>query len=76
MAMERDIITRNKAIRMKRTYKYNNQVTVISVFNIEVHPLTTILAPLFNSQIKKALQNGRVVAGCNTSVKNDIMRVY
>ena len=57
-------------------YKHNNQLTLISVFDIEAHPPTIILVPLFNSHIKEALINGRAIAGYNTSVKNNIMGVY
>ena len=57
-------------------YKYNNQLTLISVFNIEAHPLTTILALPFNSHMKEALINRKAVAGCNALVKNDVIGAY
>ena len=57
-------------------YKYSNQIVIISIIEIEVFLPTLYLAPLFNKQIKQVLREGKVVAGCNTSVKNNIMGAY
>ena len=43
---------------------------------IEVFPPTQYLTPLFNEQIKQVLREGRVVAGCDTSVKNNMIGAY
>ena len=59
-----------------KRFKYNNQITVISAFEIEATLPTLYLTPSFNEQIKVALQEGRAVAGCDASVKNDIIGAY
>ena len=49
---------------------------MISTFEIEATPPTLYLTPLFNEQIKVILWEGRAVAGCDVSVKNDMMGAY
>ena len=61
---------------VRRTFWHNNQVIIISIFEIEA-TLPTILRVLpFNVQIKQVLSTGRAVAGCDASVKNNVMGVY
>ena len=61
---------------IRRRHKHNNQISVISTFNVEATPPTKILAPPFNDHIKRIIETGNAVAGCNISVKNNIMGAY
>ena len=54
----------------------NNQITVLSIFKIEAYPLTIQRPPHLNQNILSEIQNGKVVAACNTSVKNGKIGVY
>ena len=59
-----------------RTLRHNNQVTIISIFEIEATLPTILRVLLFNVQIKQVLSTGRAVARCDASVKNDMMGAY
>ena len=61
---------------MERTYKHNNQVIVISTFEVEANLPLTILSPPFNNQLKEAIEAGEAVAGCDALVKDDMMEAY
>ena len=49
-------------------FRYNNQIIIISAFKIEATLPNKYLAPPFNEQIKIALQEGKVITGCDASV--------
>ena len=56
-----------------RRFRHNNQIIIISTFEIEATPPNEYLASTFNEQIKIALQEGKVIAEYNASVKNNMM---
>ena len=49
---------------------------IISDFEVEANLLSTILLPPFNNQLKEAIEAEKAVAGCNASVKDDMMGAY
>ena len=59
-----------------RRFKHNNQITVISAFEIKGSPPTSYSTPLFNKQVKVVLQEGKVVTGYDILVKNNIISTY
>ena len=61
---------------IRRTFWHNNQVTIISIFEIETILPIILRVPSFNIQIKQVLSIGRAVARCDASVKNDVMGAY